>query len=237
MASKPNKRYILGGVLVLVGLLMVLENLDILNNFLPDYLFGWYSIPILIGAALMASREKFTFGLILTIIGGVFLIEEMAWEYNWRFDFWDVFDFWPLVFIIVGLSLIFRRGRLGDWKEKKSEFGDSSDYVDETAFFGGADRIITSQDFKGGKVTSIFGGSDINLVNATLAPGTNVLDVFVLFGGTDIIVPPDMNVRVEVTAVFGGFSDERKIINNNPDNDGRELVIKGLVLFGGGEVK
>lgn len=216
---------------------MVLENLDILNNFLPNYLFGWYSIPILIGVALMASREKFTFGLILTIIGGVFLVEEMAWEYDWRFDFWDVFDFWPLVFIIVGLSLIFRRGRLGDWKEKKSEFGDSSDYVDETAFFGGADRIITSQDFKGGKVTSIFGGSDINLVNATLAPGTNVLDVFVLFGGTDIIVPPDMNVRVEVTAVFGGFSDERKIINNNPDNDGKELVIKGLVLFGGGEVK
>ena len=234
MAATANKRYILGGVLVTAGILMVLDNLRILNNIIPDYLFGWYSIFILVGVVLMATREKITLGLIFTLIGGAFLLEEMAWEYDWRFDFWDIFDFWPLVFIIVGLSLIFRRGRLG---EKKTDFGDSSDYVDETAFFGGADRVITSQDFKGGKITSIFGGTDLNLVNANLAQGANILDVFVLFGGTDIIVPSDMNVRVEVTAIFGGFSDERKVINNNPDNDGSELVIKGLVLFGGGEVK
>ena len=234
MAASANKRYILGGVLVTAGILMVLDNLRILNNIIPDYLFGWYSIFILVGVVLMATREKITLGLIFTLIGGAFLLEEMAWEYDWRFDFWDIFDFWPLVFIIVGLSLIFRRGRLG---EKKTDFGDSSDYVDETAFFGGADRVITSQDFKGGKITSIFGGTDLNLVNANLAQGANILDVFVLFGGTDIIVPSDMNVRVEVTAIFGGFSDERKVINNNPDNDGSELVIKGLVLFGGGEVK
>ncbi len=236
MAATANKRYILGGVLVTAGILMILENLRILDNIIPGYLFDWYSIFILVGVVLMATREKITLGLIFTIIGGAFLLDEMAYEYNWYFDFWDIFEFWPVVFIIVGLSLILRRGRLGD-SEKKSEFGDSSDYVDETAIFGGADSVITSQDFKGGKVTSIFGGSDINLVNATLAPGTNVLDVFVLFGGTDIIVPSDMNVRVEVTAIFGGFSDERKIVSNNPDNDGRELVIKGLVLFGGGEVK
>lgn len=237
MATAPNKRYILGGILVLAGLLMVLNNLNVLDFFLPYYLFGWYSILILVGVILMATRERITSGLIITIIGGVFLIDEMADYYYWRFDFWDIFDFWPLVFIIIGLSLIFRRGRLGDWKEKKTEYGDSADHVDETAFFGGSDRVITSQDFKGGKVTSIFGGSDINLVNADLAVGTNVLDVFVLFGGTDIIVPSDMNVRVEVTAIFGGFSDERKVVNTNPDNDGKELVIKGLVLFGGGEVK
>lgn len=226
----------MGGVFVLIGILMVLDNLNVLRFYLPYYLFSWYSIVILIGLVLVATRDKIGLGLTMTAIGGVFLLDAMADYYYWRFDFWDIFDFWPLIFIIVGLSLIFRRGKLGDWKEKKSSAGDA-DYVDETAFFGGADRIITSQDFKGGKVTSIFGGSDINLVNARLAPGTNVLDVFVLFGGTDIIVPPDMNVRVEVTAIFGGFSDERKIISENPDNDGCDLVIKGLVLFGGGEVK
>lgn len=236
MAATANKRYILGGILVLIGILMVLDNLNVLRFYLPDYLFGWYSIMMLVGAVLITTRDKIGVGITLTAIGGIFLLDEMAEYYYWRFDFWDIFDFWPLIFIVVGLSLILRRGRLSDWREKKSDFGDS-DHVDETAFFGGADRIITSQDFKGGKITSIFGGSDINLVNARLAPGTNVLDVFVLFGGTDIIVPPDMNVRVEVTAVFGGFSDERKIITQNPDNDGCELVIKGLVLFGGGEVK
>mgnify|MGYP000167763960 FL=1 len=86
-------------------------------------------------------------------------------------------------------------------------------------------------------MTSIFGGTSLNLVNSDLAQGTNILDVFVLFGGTDIVVPSDMNVKVNVTAIFGGFSDDRKMIAENEDNNGKELVINGLVLFGGGEVK
>ena len=46
-------------------------------------------------------------------------------------------------------------------------------------------RRFTSKEFKGGKLTSIFGGTDLNLVNADLAWGTNILDVFVLFGGCE----------------------------------------------------
>ena len=99
---------------------MVLDNLGVLRVYLPYYLFQWYSIIILVGVVLIATRDKIGFGLILTAIGGLFLLDEMSDYYYWRFDFWDVFDFWPLVFIIVGLSLIFRRGRLGDWKEKKN---------------------------------------------------------------------------------------------------------------------
>ena len=73
---------------------------------------------------MITTRDKIGFGITLTAIGGLFLLDEMSDYYYWRFDFWDVFDFWPLVFIIVVLSLIFRRGRLSDWREKKSEFGD-----------------------------------------------------------------------------------------------------------------
>jgi len=121
--------------------------------------------------------------------------------------------------------------------KKNTDEGSSSDYVDEISIFSGSEKIITSKEFKGGKMTSIFGGTSLNLVNSDLAQGTNILDVFVLFGGTDIVVPSDMNVKVNVTAIFGGFSDDRKMIAENEDNNGKELVINGLVLFGGGEVK
>ena len=77
----------------------------------------------------------------------------------------------------------------------------------------------------------------MNLMNADLAQGTNILDVFCMFGGTDITVPSDMNVKIKVTAIFGGFSDDRKLISENEANNGKEMVIKGLVLFGGGSVK
>ena len=91
--------------------------------------------------------------------------------------------------------------------------------------------------FRGGKLTSILGGAALNLVNAELAPGTHVLDIFVLFGGCDIRVPSGMNVKVKATPIFGGFSDGRKFINESEESSDRELVIKVLVLFGGGEVK
>ena len=120
---------------------------------------------------------------------------------------------------------------------KKKSDDPEADEVDELGFFGGGERVSTSQEFRGGKLTAIFGGTVLNLLNAKLAQGTNVLDVFVLFGGTEIKVPADMNVKVKVTAIFGGFGDERKQIVEDDENDGSELIIKGLVLFGGGELK
>jgi predicted membrane protein len=159
----------------------------------------------------------------------------MSDYYYWDFYIQDIFKLWPLALVGVGLSLILKRNRHSE-HEKKS-FDNDFDHVDEIAVFSGSEKKVTSKEFKGGKLTSIFGGTDLNLVNADLARGTNVLDVFVLFGGCDIRVPSDMNVKVKVTAIFGAFSDERKVINENEANDGKELIVKGLVLFGGGEVK
>ena len=237
METTANKRYLLGGTFILIGILLVLNNVNALDRLLPYYLTEWYMVPLLAGVALFATGQRKGLGIALTIFGGFFLIRELDYYYRWYIDIGEIINFWPIVFIAIGVSLIIRRNKMGDedWNEKKSF--DDRDSVDETGFFSGAERIITSQNFQGGKLTSIFGGTDLNLVNADLATGTNVLDVFVLFGGTDITVPSDMNVRIKVTSIFGGFSDERKFVNDNIDNEGKELVIKGLVLFGGGEVK
>jgi predicted membrane protein len=105
------------------------------------------------------------------------------------------------------------------------------------AVFSGGDRIITSQNFKGGRITSIFGGSKINLMNSKLAEGPQVLDTMSVFGGSTIIVPADWTVRVEVVAIFGGFSDRRERMPNIVYDQNTMLVIKGMAIFGGGEVK
>lgn len=228
--TPSSKRIITGGIFLALGLVLLFDNLDVFNIRIPWYFHQWYSILILIGIFLIAVREKLGLGLTLIIIGGIFLLDDVYY-----LDFWDIVGFWPVVFIIIGLSLIFRRRRDGESFEKKS--GDDEDYVDELAVFSGAERRITSHYFRGGKLTSIFGGTDLDLREARLASGTNILDVFVLFGGTEIKVPADMNVKVKVTAIFGGFGDDRKVIEDNPENDDSQLVIKGLVLFGGGEVK
>lgn len=236
MESVSNKRIFTGAIFLILGVLLTLDNLDILNIRFPDYLFGWYTILIVVGLFITFVRERVGFGVTLIVIGGIFMLDEMAYYFYWDFDFRDIFRLWPLVFVAIGASLIFRKTRQGEALEKKS-FDDDADSVDEMAIFSGAERTITSQNFQGGKLTAIFGGTELNLINADLAEGTNILDVFVMFGGTDIRVPSDMNVKIKATAIFGGFSDERKVLTENEANNGKELVIKGLVLFGGGSIK
>lgn len=235
MENKLDKRVFIGAILLIIGVLLTLDNINVLNIDLPDYVLSWPSFLVVIGLFLVTVRDKVGFGITVMVVGAIFLTDEISDYYFWDFDLRDIFRLWPLILVAIGISLIFKRKELQE-AQKKSDYGDM-DFVDEMAVFGAAERVIQSQQFKGGKLTSIFGGTDLNLLNAKLDHGKNILDVFVLFGGCDIRVPADMNVKVEVTAIFGAFADERKVAVKNEENNGHELVIKGLVLFGGGEVK
>ena len=111
------------------------------------------------------------------------------------------------------------------------------DYIDYVNIFSGGERQIVSQNFTGGKVTAIFGGSEIDLTRASLAPGISDLELACIFGGTTIIVPDNWFVTIEVTPVLGGFGDSRKLSPGRTVDSTKQLVIKGAVIFGGGEIK
>lgn len=113
----------------------------------------------------------------------------------------------------------------------------NKDVIDDVAIFGGGSKIIFSDNFQGGNITAIFGGSEINLMNCKLAEGENVLDVLMVFGGSTIIVPKEWNVVINVTSILGGFSNKSVRNPNLIVDQSRTLIIKGLTLFGGGEVK
>jgi hypothetical protein len=119
----------------------------------------------------------------------------------------------------------------GGHKKKAS----GEDWLDDVAVFGGGDRIIASQQFKGGKITYIFGGSKLDFTQAKLAPGRSQLDMTMIFGGTKLIIPEGWDVKIEINSVFGGFSDKRvkSIVVTESD---RTLVLTGVALFGGGEI-
>ena len=112
----------------------------------------------------------------------------------------------------------------------------SSDNIDELNIFGGGERTISSDNFKGGKFTAVFGGSTIDFLDAKLATGTNVIDVFMVFGGVKFVIPSHWDVKVDVVSIFGGFSDKRRNVSVKSDSESM-LVIKGIAIFGGGEMK
>jgi predicted membrane protein len=143
--------------------------------------------------------------------------------------------FWPSIFIIVGVIFIVSR-RTG-WNAIKSKGAVGDDYVDYVNVFSGGERQIVSQNFRGGKISAVFGGIELDLTKANLAAGVSELEIACVFGGATIIVPDDWWVTIEVTPILGGFSDSRKLSPGRAVDSSKHLLIKGAVIFGGGEVK
>ncbi len=112
-----------------------------------------------------------------------------------------------------------------------------TDRLKELTILWGTQKIIISNYFKGGNVTSIAGYSEIDLTNCKLDNKSVVIDILGIFGGSTLIVPKEWNVVVDVFSLFGGFST---IIRRTPETKvdmEKTLTIKGLILFGYGEVK
>lgn len=261
--NKSNCRLIFGALLIFFGLIFFGENLDLFSFDLSHYIFRWQSILILIGLITLANNRNNGTGYILILIGGGSLVANY-YDYS-LMEVID--DYWPIILIAIGFYIIYKRGDGHHSKKKKSntDFTNSADDYNETqnnfnscfdgkcnntkytevddnmidisAIFSTQKSIIKSQNFSGGKTTSIFGGIDLDFRDAKLAPGTNVIDTFTMFGGTEIIVPKEWKLSVNVVVLFGGVDDKRDGRIDNVQEDGSTLVLKGLTIFGGTEIK
>ena len=227
-----DSRLIVGIIFLLLGLYFLLNNFDLIPFQLPAFITSWQVFLILIGLLLLASRERRGGGIILVVVGTVFLLPEFL-----NISVGEIVrQFWPVAFLLIGAVLLFRRSQEKKTINYLDDERNAIAYVDETSILGGNDRLITSDHFRGGKITTIFGSNEVNLVNAQLDDGQHELDIFTLFGSTELTVPSDWNVKVDITAVVGSFEDRRRnkvaFLADGP----KQLTIKGLVLFGSGEL-
>ncbi len=225
--EKSNKRALLGLILVLIGVVIILANMNLFPFGLRPILFSWQAFLIVLGLFFLFSREAKTAGWILILVGGIFMVPRLFHEMPWN---WHGL-FWPALLLGLGAILIAR-----SVARKREPMDEGPDFLDDMSIFGGGDRVISSQNFRGGRITAIFGGSKYNMRTAQLAKGRNVIDVFTVFGGCKFIIPEEWEVRIEVSAIFGGFSDKRNIRADIPRDPSKELVIKGVAIFGGGDV-
>ena len=228
--NSVDKRVLLGSILIGLGGLFFLNSLDIFNFNFGRVIFSWPFFFIVIGMYLTLNTSRKMLGGILAGLGFVFILPRIFPTINY-----DGSVVLAIFLIAIGSYIILNQKKKS---EEVNELGQiTKDVIDDVAIFGGGTKIVTSDSFRGGNITAVFGGSEIILKGSKLAEGTNSIDILAVFGGTTIVVPSDWNVIMNVTSIFGGFSNKSiKDPSRNIDTS-RTLIIKGLVVFGGGELK
>jgi len=185
-------------------------------------------------------------GLILVIFGTLILLNNLGIA-----DFEDVIrDYWPALLILWGALILTRRRR-----EQRSvpvaetvvppNAGTQSvegELIHDSNVFGDVWLNITSQSFKGGSVSTIFGDCSVNLSQSVFAEGEHVLRIHSVFGDSSIILPKDAAVSISASSTFGsltvhdqhksGFSND---IQNTPpsyESSPRRLKLAITKIFG-----
>lgn len=142
-----------------------------------------------------------------------------------------VWKFWPVILIIIGFSLFFRGHEFKYWAKAKIS---NKDEIDGTAIFAGYEKKIESKSFKGGKITAMFGGAEIDLREAELDENGATISAFAAFGGVDIFIPESWPIEIHSTAILGGVGSECR---NEQCSEGKRLIIYATATFGGIDIK
>ncbi|WP_460539779.1 LiaF transmembrane domain-containing protein [Echinicola sediminis] len=260
--SGDGGRTTTGLIVLAVGLFLLVRKLGF---FIPDWIFSWPMIFIAIGLITLAKHQfRSGFGVFLVLFGGFFLLTNeldipirverylipvgliilgIFLLMTKRKGAWYQFDKWEKPSGSYGPEVSGKGKGVGEtfmsdkeyWSEGAGFQEQNEDVINSQALFCGIQKRVMSKNFKGGKVSAIFGGTEIDLTQADLAEGA-VLNVEVAFGGVKLLIPPHWELKMGVTNLFAGVEDKRMYPQGGEDT-GKVLVINGTVLFGGLEIK
>lgn len=229
-----SKRVTWGIILILAGIVLLLDRMNFLDfgDLISIY---WPSVLILMGLVGLLSRDSSKISnLVVLAIGVFFQLRNLGYI---NISIWQVL--WPSILIIIGLSIIFDKGTRKHKSEVDPEKWEkenivNEDIVDYFTVFSGIENSNYSKNFKGGKLTAIFAGIELDLRDAEIEGKTALISATAIFGGIDITVPAHWNVEVQATPILGGVEKSTKF---NRDEDAPTLKIHGTAVLGGIEIK
>ena len=226
---KKNSNILWGIVLVAAGVIFALNAFEITN--IDIFFDGWWTLIIIIPCFINLFKEKEKTGNLIGIAIGVFLLlccqDILSFEMLWKLAV-------PVIIVLVGIKLIcsgiFNKKSDETMKKIKEAGGQLKA---GTAVFSGATLNCQGESFCGAELNAIFGGVKCDLRDALIDQDC-VINAWAVFGGVDILVPDDVNVKINSTSIFGGSSDKRK---NRSNSNPYTLYINAVCLFGGLDVK
>jgi predicted membrane protein len=226
-----SNRLFFGVLALIAGVLIFINNFELMDT--GGIWEWWPTLLILLGIWNMVKNgfQDLIFPFILIFLGAY-----------WQLMAFDVIEgdflgkaFLPLILLLIALQLIFRAPTDQKTREKIKAFQNTEKNLNIVQVFGGSEENVDTKDLKGGEIVTIFGGNTINLSNAKIDETPAIINVVNLFGGTELIVPAEWSVKNEAVTIFGASEDSRK--KNEKRNSDPDLVLTGIVMFGGVEIK
>jgi len=220
---------ILGVAAILFGVLFLLDNMDVLDarnyvRFWPVFLIAFGLVRVLQPGVRGGGK---VFGAVLAIIGCVLLLRALnITDLGFR-------DLWPLILVAVGGSLIWGSSSRAKALMSDGTPGDSNSTVNGFAVLGGFGRSNNSQDFRGGELSAVMGGCEVDLRQAAIKGEEAVITTFAFWGGIKIKVPPTWSISLQGFPFLGGFDDKTA---QPKDPAAKRLIVKGSAVMGGVEV-
>lgn len=144
----------------------------------------------------------------------------------------------PLAFIIGGLLIVFRSRKKNDCIKETEIVTNTESYLNIDVTFGGRKEIVTSKDFRGGNISTTFGGTEVNMIQADTTTSPMILNLSVSFSGVELVVPSHWELQNEIEPTFGSVEDHRTMLTSTINTEPKKvLILKGSCSFGSIEIK
>ncbi len=221
-----------GIVLVAAGVIFALNSLDITN--IDIFFKGWWTLFIIVPCTInLFTDRKDIVGNLIGIAIGVFLMlcarGILQYSMIWKLLL-------PIFVVAIGLKIFFR----GLFGRKDGEDDDDDDDDDDedgkdvhtvNAIFSAHRINYDGMVFRSAELNVIFGGAQLDLRNAIIE-GDCTVRANCIFGGITVLVPENVNVKVNSSNIFGGCS------NKTTDHPGAHTIyITSNSIFGGTSIK
>lgn len=227
---------ITGAAIILVGVLLLLNNLGILQ--IGDFWRLWPLFLIVPGLGKMFggySPRRVWAGGLMVLIGVLFLLDNLHIVHA------NPGLIIPIVLIGIGILFLIRSVAPGGGFSsiRAPRVGVTSESsLGIWAVFSGVKRRIDSPAFTGGEILAVFGGVNLDLRSADIQADEAVIEANATFGGIEIRVPDTWSVNTRGLGLFGGYQDQT---SHPPAVSGgqpaKRLIVTGYAVFGGVEIR
>ncbi|MDP2891560.1 MAG: DUF5668 domain-containing protein [Bacillota bacterium] len=183
-----------GILIVLIGVVFLLNAVGAIHFQFDTW---WPLILIVIGLPVLIVGPGRFFALILVYLGGWFLCEKNGWLPTNMAGL-----FWPILIILFGIAVIYSVIRRKNKKEDKREKFECA------GSFCEVDMKNTSEAFKEGKASAVFGAVKLDLSSAHAESSEVKLTLEAVFGALEVVVPKDWEVHVSGALVLGAIQNK-----------------------------